>query len=123
METSSCRASARATRYETETVVMTAVRGPAARTAHLRRGDMSGRPTPLPGPGASGRLDPHGDARMPAAHSGYRSENGRSCIDLTIRHSRQLFDGRDPAPFHERDLDDDAVAYLLGAAQEIPRRQ
>ena len=53
----------------------------------------------------------------------YRSENGRSCIDLKIRHSRQLFDGRDPAPFNERDLDDDAVAYLLGAAQEIPRKQ
>lgn len=53
----------------------------------------------------------------------YRSENGRSCIDLKIRHSRQLFDGRDPAPFNERDLDDDAVAYLLGAAQEISRKQ
>lgn len=52
----------------------------------------------------------------------YRSENGRSCIDLNIRHSQQLFDGRDPAPFHERDLDDEAVAYLLGAAQEIPRK-
>jgi len=53
----------------------------------------------------------------------YRFENGRSCIDLKIRHSRQLFDGRDPAPFNERDLDDDAVAYLLGAAQEISRKQ
>lgn len=53
----------------------------------------------------------------------YRSENGRSCIDLKVKHSRQLFDGRDPAPFNERDLDDDAVAYLLGAAQEIPRSQ
>jgi hypothetical protein len=52
----------------------------------------------------------------------YRSENGRSCIDLKIRHSRQLFDGRDPAPFRERDLDDEAVAYLLGAAQEISRK-
>jgi hypothetical protein len=53
----------------------------------------------------------------------YRVEDGRSCIDLKVRQSRQLFDGRDPAPFHERDLDDDAVAYLLGAAQEIPRKQ
>src|SRR5687767_10788337 len=50
----------------------------------------------------------------------YRSENGRSCIDLKVRHSRQLFDNRDPAPFYERDLDDDAVTYLLDAAQEIP---
>jgi hypothetical protein len=53
----------------------------------------------------------------------YRSENGRTLIDLTVRYSRQLFDMRDPAPFHERDLDDDAAAYLLGAAQEIPRRR
>jgi hypothetical protein len=53
----------------------------------------------------------------------YRSENGRSCIDLKVKHSRQLFDHRDPAPFNERDLDDDAVAYLLGAAQEISRKQ
>ncbi len=53
----------------------------------------------------------------------YRVEDGRSCIDLKVRHSRQLFDGRDPAPFRERDLDEDAVEYLLGAVQEIPRKQ
>ena len=53
----------------------------------------------------------------------YRVEDGRSCIDIKVRHSRQLFDGRDPAPFRERDLDDDAVDYLLAAAQEIPRKQ
>ena len=53
----------------------------------------------------------------------YRVEEGRSCIDLKVRHSRQLFDNRDPAPFHERDLDADAVEYLLGAAQEIPRKR
>jgi len=51
----------------------------------------------------------------------YRVEDGRSCIDLKVRHSLQLFDGRDPAPFRERDLDDDAVEYLLGAVEEIPR--
>jgi hypothetical protein len=55
-------------------------------------------------------------------HTRYRVKDGRSCIDLKLRQSRQLFDGRDPAPFHERDLDDDAVAYILGAAQEIPRK-
>lgn len=66
------------------------------------------------------------DATMPrssAARKRYRSENGRVCIDLEVRQSRQLFDRRDPAPFNERDLDDDAVAYLLGSAQEIPRKQ
>lgn len=58
-----------------------------------------------------------------ATRARYRSENGRSCIDLNIRRSAQLFDNRDPAPFIERDLDDDAVGYLLASAQEIPRKQ
>ena len=58
-----------------------------------------------------------------ATRARYRIEEGRSCIDLKVRHSGQLFDGRDPAPFRERDLDDDAVEYLLAAAQEIPRKQ
>ena len=58
-----------------------------------------------------------------ATRARYRVEGGRSCIDLKVRHSSQLFDGRDPAPFRERDLDEDAVGYLLAAAQEIPRKQ
>ena len=58
-----------------------------------------------------------------ATRARYRVEEGRSCIDLKVRHSRQLFDGRDPAPFRERDLDEDAVEYLLAAAQEIPLKQ
>lgn len=53
----------------------------------------------------------------------YRFEDGRSWIDITVAESRQLFDGRDPAPFRERDLDDDAVEYLLAAAEEIPGKQ
>ncbi len=56
-------------------------------------------------------------------HGPDRVEDGRTCIDIRIRHSRQLFDNRDPAPFRERDLDEDAVEYLLGAAQEIPRQE
>jgi hypothetical protein len=51
----------------------------------------------------------------------YRVEDGRTCIDIKVAHARQLFDGRDPAPFRERDLDDDAVEYLVAAAEEIPR--
>ncbi len=53
----------------------------------------------------------------------YRVEDGKTCIDLNVRHSRQLFDGRDPAPFRERDLDEDVVDYLMAAAQEIPWKQ
>ena len=56
-------------------------------------------------------------------HDGYRyrAEDGRFCIDIRIKNSQQLFDGRDPAPFRERDLDDAAVEYLVGALQELPR--
>jgi hypothetical protein len=50
-------------------------------------------------------------------------EEGRTCIDISVSHSRQLFDFRDPAPFRERDLDEDAVEYILAAAEEIPRNQ
>jgi hypothetical protein len=51
----------------------------------------------------------------------YRIRDGRARIELTAREARQLFDNRDPAPFRERDLDEGAVEYVLGAAQEIPR--
>lgn len=52
----------------------------------------------------------------------YRAEEGRFCIDIRLKTSGQLFDGRDPAPFRERDLDDEAIEYLVGAVQELPRR-
>ena len=84
---------------------------------------MSEMATRYAGLSASGRRQPNSDGMNPVVRRGYRTENGRTCIDLTIGHSRQLFDGRDPAPFNERDLDDDAVAYLLDAALEIPPRQ
>ncbi|MFO0747210.1 MAG: hypothetical protein U1F43_16325 [Myxococcota bacterium] len=51
----------------------------------------------------------------------YRVEDAMPCIDIRVRSVEQLFDNRDPAPFHERDLDDDAVDYLVGAIEEIPR--
>ncbi len=53
----------------------------------------------------------------------YRVEGGRWCIDIRLRSARQLFDGRDPAPFRDRDLDDKAVEYLIEASKEIPRRE
>ena len=54
--------------------------------------------------------------------SRYRIEDGRAEIDLKIQRTAQLFDGRDPAPFRERDLDEDAVDYLVAAAEEIGSR-
>lgn len=49
----------------------------------------------------------------------YRLEEGRRCIDLRLKSPRHLFDNRDPAPFRERALDDDAVDYILSAVAEV----
>ena len=49
----------------------------------------------------------------------YRHDGDFTCIDVGVRTLSQLFDGRDPAPFRERDLDEDAVEYILSAAEEI----
>lgn len=54
-----------------------------------------------------------------SARPHYRLEDDRFCIDVLLKASQQLFDGRDPAPFRERDLDEDAVEYIAGAIQEI----
>ena len=57
---------------------------------------------------------------MPDWTERYRFEGRVPCIDIRVKNIEQLFDNRDPAPFHERDLDDDAVEYLVDAADEIP---
>jgi hypothetical protein len=54
---------------------------------------------------------------MPAPR--YRQEDGRTCIDVRVKSVKNLFDLRDPAPFRERDLDDDAAEYIVDAADEI----
>ena len=53
----------------------------------------------------------------------YRKENGFNCIDLTARDFRQLYDSRDPSPFHERDLDEDLVHYLVMSCEEIKHEE
>jgi len=54
-------------------------------------------------------------------YSRYRIEGDRTCIDIRLRSVHQLFDQRDPAPFRERDLDENAVEYLIGAVDDLPR--
>lgn len=51
----------------------------------------------------------------------YQREGDVVFVELALRTPRQLFDDRDPAPFRARDLDDDAVQWLLDAIDEIPR--
>jgi hypothetical protein len=42
-------------------------------------------------------------------------------IELRLHTVRQLFQSLDPAPFHDKDLDPDAVAYIVGRARDLPR--
>lgn len=51
----------------------------------------------------------------------YRQDGDTTLVELHLRSVEQLFDLKDPAPFHERDLDDDAVAYLLAAMEDVRR--
>lgn len=55
--------------------------------------------------------------------SRYRVEGTHTCIDISLHTAQQLFDGRDPAPFRERDLDEDAADYIYAAATDIPRER
>ncbi|MBL9108394.1 MAG: hypothetical protein JNM74_03960 [Myxococcales bacterium] len=51
----------------------------------------------------------------------YRREGETYCVDLRLRRIEQLFDGRDPAPFRERDLDPHAAEYVTEAFEDLPR--
>lgn len=50
----------------------------------------------------------------------YRMVDGKPTIDLKLKTPNQLFDERDPAPFRDRDLDDDAVRYIVSSYKELP---
>lgn len=49
----------------------------------------------------------------------YRQKNGKYCIDVNFHDFKQLYDGRDPSPFYERDLDEDLIRYLVMSCEEI----
>jgi len=49
----------------------------------------------------------------------YRKHKDKILIELRLNQARQLFDNRDPSPFIFRDLDPDAVDYLVQAVREI----
>jgi hypothetical protein len=43
-------------------------------------------------------------------------------IEVRVRELGQIFNSLDPSPFTERDLDDDAEAYIVGWAREVDRQ-
>jgi hypothetical protein len=46
-------------------------------------------------------------------------EVDRATIEVRVHEVGQLFNSLDPSPFTERDLDDDAEAYIVGWAREV----
>jgi hypothetical protein len=44
-----------------------------------------------------------------------------STIEVSVDDVDQLYESLDPYPFHDRDLDADAEAYIVGWARELPR--
>jgi hypothetical protein len=57
----------------------------------------------------------------PVAHpvSAFRRQGETILIDVSINHIAQLYNSFDPSPFHERELDERADAYIFSAAREI----
>lgn len=51
--------------------------------------------------------------------SQYRFEGGKHLIEVRVKDSQRLFDLRDPAPFREKDLDEDFVQYINSAVREF----
>jgi len=61
---------------------------------------------------------------MPEVSSEYRKAGEWVLIDMRLNRMAQLFNSFDPAPFHERDLDDDAESYIVACARELaPHRR
>jgi Cation transporter/ATPase, N-terminus len=46
-------------------------------------------------------------------------KSNRATIEVRVQDIGQLFNSLDPSPFHERDLDDDAEAYIVDWAREV----
>lgn len=60
---------------------------------------------------------------MTEIESHYRTENGSILIEMRLRTVMQIFNSLDPSPFHEKDLDPDAEAYIAEIVQDFPLAQ
>lgn len=57
---------------------------------------------------------------MKKLESHYKKEDGIYLIEIKLREIRNLFNSLDPAPFLEKDLDDEAEKYIIDAVDEFP---
>lgn len=44
-------------------------------------------------------------------------------LQISLRAPQQLFNSLDPSPFYDKDLDPDAEEFLVGWAEELPRKR
>lgn len=49
----------------------------------------------------------------------YNREGDVYLVEIALSHPRQLFNSLDPSPFIEKDLDDDAEAYIVDSVREF----
>ncbi|MFN8845952.1 MAG: hypothetical protein ACK5V3_16595 [Bdellovibrionales bacterium] len=56
----------------------------------------------------------------PVKRHRYKHAEGKRWIEVRVKSAQQLFDARDPAPFRDRDLDDDFVEWINSSAREFP---
>jgi hypothetical protein len=56
------------------------------------------------------------------ATSAVKPSDHRATIEVRVREVGQIFNSLDPSPFTERDLDEDAEAYIVGWAREVDAR-
>lgn len=63
------------------------------------------------------------DAPVLQVAAPYRREGEYTLIEIRLASLRQMFNSLDPAPFHSKDLDADAEAFVVGAIREIPADQ
>jgi hypothetical protein len=54
--------------------------------------------------------------------AGGKIAGGKIDINIRVHSARQWCDGRDPAPFRERDLDEQAVQYVIESVEDVSTR-
>lgn len=52
-------------------------------------------------------------------NSRYRNAQGKHWIEVRVKDAHRLFDQRDPAPFREKDLDENFVEYIYSSIREF----
>jgi hypothetical protein len=53
----------------------------------------------------------------------YRERKGKLLIELELHSMMQIFNSFDPAPFHEKELDEDAEVYIYNIVGEFPLKK